>query len=126
MSGAPVSGAPFGSGTTSRSSIRDLADGTPDAVIVRSAVDLGQNVGLSVVGEGVEDLQTPRYLRAMACDYAQGYALSVPVPADQLEQACRRARKAALAAITMPDPSFASPLPTAAHAEPLSGRGDIR
>jgi diguanylate cyclase (GGDEF)-like protein len=109
-----------------RTFVRDLTDGTPDAVMVRSAVDLGHNLGLNVVGEGVEDLTTLRHLRMMSCDYAQGYALSRPVPADQLDQACRRARAAALAAITMPDPFFASPVLAGAHAEQVSGRGDLR
>ena len=82
-----------------RTFVRDLNDGTPDEVMVRSTVDLGHNLGLSVVAEGVEDLATlPRLLR-MTCDYAQGYALSVPVPADQLDQACHHAREAVVASI---------------------------
>ncbi|MEU8228436.1 EAL domain-containing protein [Actinoplanes sp. NPDC048967] len=71
-----------------RTFVRDLTPGTPDAVMVRSAIDLGHNLGLSMVAEGVEDVAALLRLREMACEYAQGYALSHPVPADRLPQAC--------------------------------------
>jgi diguanylate cyclase (GGDEF)-like protein len=87
-----------------RTFVRDLTPGTPDAVMVRSAIDLGHNLGLSMVAEGVEDVAALLRLREMACEYAQGYALSHPVPADRLPQACRDAehvvRKAVGAALT--------------------------
>ena len=37
-----------------RSFVINMADGTDDAVIVRSTIDLGHNLGLEVVAEGVE------------------------------------------------------------------------
>ena len=87
-----------------RTFVRDLTPGTPDAVMVRSAIDLGHNLGLSMVAEGVEDEAALLRLREMACEYAQGYALSHPVPADLLPQACRDAeqvvRRAVGAALT--------------------------
>ncbi|MFI5493971.1 putative bifunctional diguanylate cyclase/phosphodiesterase [Actinoplanes sp. NPDC051859] len=78
---------------------KDPAERTPDAVMVRSAVDLGHNLGLSVVAEGVEDISALLHLRDMTCDYAQGYALSRPVPADDLPEACARAEHTARTAI---------------------------
>jgi diguanylate cyclase (GGDEF)-like protein len=81
-----------------RTFVRDLTEETPDAVMVRSAVDLGHNLGLRVVAEGVEDAGTLRRLHEMDCDYAQGYALSRPVPADRVADACRRARDVVLEA----------------------------
>ncbi|MEV4702739.1 EAL domain-containing protein [Actinoplanes sp. NPDC049316] len=71
---------------------------TPDAVMVRSAIDLGHNLGLSVVAEGVEDVAALLRLREMACDLAQGYVLSRPVPAADLPAACDRAEATARAA----------------------------
>jgi diguanylate cyclase (GGDEF)-like protein len=79
--------------------VRNLAEGTPDAVMVRSATDLGHNLGLEVVAEGVEDVATLVRLREMACDYAQGYVLSHPVPAEDLPAACRNAELIATTAI---------------------------
>ena len=52
--------------------------------IVRSIVDLGHNLGLRVVAEGVEDRITWNALAAMGCDIAQGYYLSRPLPGQQL------------------------------------------
>ncbi|BCJ49454.1 hypothetical protein Asp14428_09290 [Actinoplanes sp. NBRC 14428] len=83
--------------------IKDLGEDpdlrTPDAVMARSAVDLGHNLGLSVVAEGVEDVPALLRLRDMTCDYAQGYLLSRPVPAADLPAACTRAEEIARAAI---------------------------
>ncbi|HXT35190.1 MAG TPA: EAL domain-containing protein [Chloroflexota bacterium] len=54
------------------------------ATIARSIIDLGHNLGLVVVAEGVEDQATYERLGAMACDLAQGYFLSRPIPAADL------------------------------------------
>jgi EAL domain-containing protein (putative c-di-GMP-specific phosphodiesterase class I) len=82
-----------------RTFVRDLTPGTPDAVMVRSAIDLGHNLGLSMVAEGVEDLSALRRLREMSCDYAQGYALSHPVAAERLPEACLGAEQVARLAL---------------------------
>jgi diguanylate cyclase (GGDEF)-like protein len=50
--------------------------------IVRSTIDLGHDLGLSVVAEGVEDQATWRRLAALKCDVAQGYFISQPLPAE--------------------------------------------
>ena len=52
-----------------------------DRVIVRSIVDLGRNLGLSVVAEGVENAATWDALMALGCDMAQGFWLAEPMPA---------------------------------------------
>jgi EAL domain-containing protein (putative c-di-GMP-specific phosphodiesterase class I) len=54
-----------------------------DAVIVQSTVELGRNLGLRVVAEGVEDQATMDMLTALGCDIAQGFFLSRPIPADR-------------------------------------------
>jgi len=50
-----------------------------DATIVRSTIDLGHNMGLIVVAEGVESESTWRMLEEMGCDLAQGYHISRPL-----------------------------------------------
>ena len=52
-----------------------------DYMIVRATVDLGRNLGLRVVAEGVEDLATFDRLADFGCDEAQGYYISKPVSA---------------------------------------------
>jgi EAL domain-containing protein (putative c-di-GMP-specific phosphodiesterase class I) len=61
-----------------------MADSPSDAVIVRSTIDLGRNLGLEVVAEGVETEGILRELHRLGCDAAQGYYLSKPVPAEAL------------------------------------------
>jgi EAL domain-containing protein (putative c-di-GMP-specific phosphodiesterase class I) len=53
-------------------------------VIVRSTIDLGRNLGLRVVAEGVEDEATWQALDALGCDVIQRYHVSRPVPPDDL------------------------------------------
>ncbi len=57
-----------------------------DTTIVRSTIELGHNLGLSVTAEGVEDQQTWDSLSVLGCDEAQGYFMSKPLPADQLDR----------------------------------------
>jgi len=67
-----------------RSFVLQMASNTSDAVIVRSTVELGRNLGLRVVAEGVENSQTLQELDALGCDAIQGFYISRPVPADEL------------------------------------------
>jgi EAL domain-containing protein (putative c-di-GMP-specific phosphodiesterase class I) len=67
-----------------RSFVSQMTSSTSDAVIVRSTVDLGRNLGLRVVAEGVEDLLTLQELDALGCDAIQGYYISRPMPAGDL------------------------------------------
>jgi diguanylate cyclase (GGDEF)-like protein/PAS domain S-box-containing protein len=71
-----------------------------DATIVRSTIDLGRNLGLEVVAEGVETAAVWDELRALGCTVAQGYYLSRPVPPDELlDWMSSRARAPAIAAV---------------------------
>jgi diguanylate cyclase (GGDEF)-like protein len=59
----------------------------PDnAVIVRSTIELGHNLGLRVVAEGVEDSATSAVLREIGCDSLQGYGICRPVPVEELNR----------------------------------------
>ena len=55
-----------------------------DAVIVRSLIGLGHNLGLSVVAEGVESTEVWDQLKMLGCDSAQGYCMSRPIPSEKL------------------------------------------
>ena len=56
------------------------------STIVRSTIDLGHNLGLKVVAEGVEDASVWNMLRALGCDDAQGYFMSRPLAPAALAQ----------------------------------------
>jgi EAL domain-containing protein (putative c-di-GMP-specific phosphodiesterase class I) len=53
-------------------------------VIVRSTVELGHNMALKVVAEGVETAEAYALLQRFGCDMAQGYFISRPLPSSQL------------------------------------------
>lgn len=63
-----------------KSFVKDMAVNHNDAVIVRSTVELGHNLGLKVVAEGVEDQTSWDKLKGLGCDSAQGYYMSRPLP----------------------------------------------
>ena len=63
-----------------KSFVKDMATNHSDAVIVRSTVELGHNLGLKVVAEGVEDQAAWDKLKGLGCDSAQGYYMSRPLP----------------------------------------------
>lgn len=67
-----------------KSFVMNMGIDESDAIIVRSTIDLGRNLGLRVVAEGVEDAETWHQLVMLGCDYAQGYYRSRPMPADEL------------------------------------------
>jgi EAL domain-containing protein (putative c-di-GMP-specific phosphodiesterase class I) len=67
-----------------RSFISQMATSEEDAVIVRSTIDLGRNLGLGVVAEGVEDPEVLERLRELGCDVAQGFLMSRAIPGEEL------------------------------------------
>ena len=66
-----------------KSFVMGMIHNSNDAVIVRSTIELGHNLGLRMVAEGVEDAKTWQLLRALGCDVIQGYHLSRPLPAEK-------------------------------------------
>jgi diguanylate cyclase (GGDEF)-like protein len=64
-----------------------LGRGDPtNAAIISSVIQLGHNLGLQVVAEGVETTETFEWLRMHGCDIAQGYLFARPMPADQMAE----------------------------------------
>lgn len=63
-----------------RTFVMNLSSKNADKAIVRSAVELGHNLGLRVVAEGVESERELQLLRELRCDLAQGYLISKPLP----------------------------------------------
>lgn len=57
-----------------------------DQLIVKSTIDMAHGLGLKVVAEGIENLETWKLLQAWGCDVGQGFYLSRPVSADKLAQ----------------------------------------
>jgi diguanylate cyclase (GGDEF)-like protein len=66
-----------------RSFVSTMTVNEHDAVIVRSLVELGRNLGLATVAEGVESQEAMDLLGSYGCEMAQGYLISRPLPPDQ-------------------------------------------
>ncbi len=62
-----------------KSFVTDMLKNNNDTVIVKSIIDLGHNLSLNVVAEGVEDKETAVRLKALGCDVLQGYYFSKPL-----------------------------------------------
>jgi diguanylate cyclase (GGDEF)-like protein len=68
-----------------RSFVIGMAEDASDAAIVRSTIDLARHLGLAVVAEGVETAEVLDVLASLDCDVAQGFLLSQPLPAAELD-----------------------------------------
>jgi diguanylate cyclase len=99
-SGVQISVDDYGTGYSSLSYLRDLpvdelkldrsfvfpmSDDARAAALVASTIDLAHSLGLRMVAEGVETEVAYRELARLGCDQAQGYYISRPVPAAELD-----------------------------------------
>ena len=76
-----------------RSFVQHMTSIETDATIVRSTVTMAHGLGLQIVAEGVEDEATWDLLAAFDCDAAQGYYMSRPLPAQDLEHWLRKTKQ---------------------------------
>ncbi len=65
-----------------KSFVQGLKAKSGDALIVKSTINLGHNMGLKVVAEGLETEEAWALLDAYGCDLVQGYMISRPMTAD--------------------------------------------
>jgi diguanylate cyclase (GGDEF)-like protein/PAS domain S-box-containing protein len=69
-----------------KSFVRDLAPGTGNLALSEAIIVMAHKLGLKVVAEGVETEAQRKLLAGAGCDYAQGYLLSRPLPAEEFEK----------------------------------------
>jgi diguanylate cyclase (GGDEF)-like protein len=66
-----------------RSFVTRMETNRSDAVLVRSIIELGRNLGVRVTAEGVETESVRLTLSQLGCDFAQGFQIARPVPPDE-------------------------------------------
>ncbi|MET0329737.1 MAG: EAL domain-containing protein [Luteimonas sp.] len=93
---AQLRGLPVDEIKIDKSFVADLGAGSGDSVIVRSAIEIGHNMGLTVVAEGVETPENLAILEASGCDMVQGYLFSPPLAPAALVEWCTRRRARAV------------------------------
>lgn len=69
-----------------QSFVRDMLASDDGASIVRAVIQLGHNLQLTVIAEGVETTAQRDFLEKSGCDEAQGYLYSRPVPVEQVSR----------------------------------------
>ena len=72
-----------------RSLVVDLTDSDRDQAIVGHAIELAHQLGLVVVGEGVETAAEMQALSDLGCDHGQGYVFAYPKPVGGLTVSVR-------------------------------------
>ncbi len=77
---------PVGEIKIDKSFVLNLAKNDEDKILVRSTIELGHNLGLSVTAEGVEDEESVVQLREYGCNVIQGYHIARPLPPAELEE----------------------------------------
>ena len=69
-----------------QSFVRDVQTDPNDAVIAKTIIALGNNLGLSIIAEGVETEGQRQFLAAAGCHAFQGYLFGRPMPVDEFER----------------------------------------
>jgi EAL domain-containing protein (putative c-di-GMP-specific phosphodiesterase class I) len=72
-----------------RSFVKDIETDVNDAEICDVTVLLAHKLGMDVVAEGVETPAQLKYLLSIGCEKIQGYLISRPLPADEVERFIR-------------------------------------
>jgi EAL domain-containing protein (putative c-di-GMP-specific phosphodiesterase class I)/GGDEF domain-containing protein len=75
-----------------QSFILSLATSSDSKMIVKAAIGLAHNLGMKVVAEGVENRSAYDFLMRAGCDLIQGYFVSRPVLASELEKTCKASK----------------------------------
>ena len=68
-----------------KSFVLEMDKDKDDAIIVKSTIELSHTLGLSVVAEGVEGAESWKMLRALGCNYGQGYYMGKPMRPEEIE-----------------------------------------
>jgi len=77
---------PFSELKIDRSFVINLEKSSENAVIVRSLVQLAQNLEMHCVIEGVEDAYALKFAAQLGCNEAQGYHIARPMPASEIRE----------------------------------------
>lgn len=76
---------PFDTIKIDRSFVSSVGDNLEKLSIVRAIVTLARNLGMDTIAEGIETVNQLAQLKALKCEYGQGYYLSKPLDKEILE-----------------------------------------
>lgn len=67
-----------------QSFVRDVGENAGNATLVRTIIEMGRNLEIDVIAEGVESVSQLDFLRRNGCHYAQGRLFGEPLQSDEL------------------------------------------
>ena len=68
-----------------RSFVSQMQEGNRNYQVVNTIIALSNQLGLTVVAEGIETPQQLQWLQQLGCEFGQGYLFSKPLPAEEIE-----------------------------------------
>ncbi|MDF1505846.1 EAL domain-containing protein [Roseisolibacter sp. H3M3-2] len=68
-----------------KSFVEGLSRGAHEAALARTILALGDTLALRCIAEGVEDAAQRDHLRALGCDFAQGFLFARPMPEEEMD-----------------------------------------
>ncbi|MEE8343195.1 MAG: EAL domain-containing protein [Gammaproteobacteria bacterium] len=72
-----------------QSFVRNIGTDSDDTAVIKAIISLGKELGLGIVGEGIETKTQFDMLRNSHCDIVQGFLISKPLPANECEEFLR-------------------------------------
>jgi diguanylate cyclase (GGDEF)-like protein len=97
-----------------RSFVRGMNEHDDRQKILDAIVSLASSLGLDLIAEGIEDESQANYLRAIGCEYGQGFHLGRPMPAQAMSDLLDGAGRG------RPDPSDTQPILAIASTSSIS------
>jgi EAL domain-containing protein (putative c-di-GMP-specific phosphodiesterase class I) len=73
-----------------KSLVHNLTTQWKDVAIVRAVIELGKELGIAVIAEGVETEQQFQILKNLGCPQVQGYLLALPIPPREARNMIKR------------------------------------
>ena len=67
-----------------KSFVDDICDTSNNGSIAKAIIDMGHNLGFTIVAEGIEQEEQAEFLKGNSCEYGQGYFFSKPLPAEEV------------------------------------------
>ncbi len=72
-----------------RSLVRYILTNQDDQRIVKAMIELGHNIGMKIVVEGIENKRMVEMITSLGCDYMQGYYFAKPIPVFEFQKMLR-------------------------------------
>lgn len=67
-----------------KSFVDDIMEDLNTAPIIKTIIDMGTNLNLNIIAEGIENKKQLEFLKENGCDFGQGYFFSRPLPVDDV------------------------------------------